>query len=200
MTKIVDFIFDFGSPNAYLAYKVLPAILERTGAKMKLIPSLLGGIFKATNNQSPMMAFGGVKGKLEYENLETRRFIKNHGLTAFKMNPHFPVNTLTLMRGAIYAEREDFLDTYVEAGLKAMWEDGQKMDDAEVFVSVMSDAGLHGAAILAATQEPDVKAGLIVNTEAAVSRGVFGIPTIFVGDEMYFGKNTLGEVEAALSE
>ncbi|HBJ94195.1 2-hydroxychromene-2-carboxylate isomerase [Ponticaulis sp.] len=200
MTKTVDFIFDFGSPNAYLSYKVLPAILERTGAKMKLIPSLLGGIFKATNNQSPMMAFGGVKGKLEYENLETRRFIKKHGLTAFKMNPHFPVNTLTLMRGAIYAEREGFLDAYVEAGLKAMWEDGQKMDDPEVFVSVMTDAGLDGAAILAATQEPDVKAGLIANTEAAVSRGAFGIPTFFVGDEMYFGKNTLGEVEAALSE
>ena len=200
MTKTVDFIFDFGSPNAYLAYKVLPSILERTGAKMKLIPSLLGGIFKATNNQSPMMAFGGVKGKLEYENLETRRFIKKHGLTAFEMNPHFPVNTLTLMRGAIYAEREGFLDAYVEAGLKAMWEDGQKMDDPEVFVSVMNDAGLDGAAILAGTQEPDVKAGLIANTEAAVGRGVFGIPTFFVGDEMYFGKNTLGEVEAALSE
>ena len=200
MTKTVDFIFDFGSPNAYLAFKVLPAILERTGAKMKIIPSLLGGIFKATNNQSPMMAFGGVKGKIEYENLETRRFIKKHGLTAFKMNPHFPVNTLILMRGAIYAEREGFLDAYVEAGLKAMWEDGQKMDDPEVFVSVMNDAGLDGAAILAGTQEPDVKAGLIANTEAAVGRGVFGIPTFFVGDEMYFGKNTLGEVEAALSE
>ncbi len=198
MTKTVDFIFDFGSPNAYLAFKVLPAILERTGAKMKIIPSLLGGIFKATNNQSPMMAFGGVKGKLEYENLETRRFIKKHGLTAFKMNPHFPVNTLILMRGAIYAEREGFLDAYVEAGLKAMWEDGQKMDDPEVFVSVMNDAGLDGAAILAGTQAPDVKAGLIANTEAAVGRGVFGIPTFFVGDEMYFGKNTLGEVEEVL--
>ncbi|WP_022694068.1 2-hydroxychromene-2-carboxylate isomerase [Ponticaulis koreensis] len=198
MTKTVDFIFDFGSPNAYLAYRVLPSILERTGAKMKLIPSLLGGIFKATNNQSPMMAFGGVKGKLEYENLETRRFIKKHGLTAFKMNPHFPVNTLTLMRGAIHAEREGILDAYVEAGLKAMWEDGQKMDDAEVFVSVMNEAGLDGAAILAGTQEPDVKAGLIANTEAAVGRGVFGIPTFFVGDEMFFGKNTLGDVEEAL--
>ena len=198
MTKTVDFIFDFGSPNAYLAYKVLPVILERTGAKMKIIPSLLGGIFKATNNQSPMMAFGGVKGKLEYENLETRRFIKKHGLTAFKMNPHFPVNTLILMRGAIYAEREGFLDAYVEAGLKAMWEDGQKMDDPEVFVSVMNDASLDGAAILAGTQEPDVKTGLIANTEAAVGRGVFGIPTFFVGDEMYFGKNTLSEVEEGL--
>lgn len=198
MTKTVDFIFDFGSPNAYLAYKVLPASLERTGAKMKIIPSLLGGIFKATNNQSPMMAFGAVKGKIEYENLETRRFIKKHGLTAFKMNPHFPVNTLILMRGAIYAEREGFLDAYVEAGLKAMWEDGQKMDDPEVFVSVMNDAGLDGAAILAGTQEPDVKAGLIANTEAAVGRGVFGIPTFFVGDEMYFGKNTLSDVEEAL--
>lgn len=199
MTKTLDFIFDFGSPNAYLVYKVLPGILARTGAELKLMPSLLGGIFKATNNQSPMMAFGGVKGKLAYENLETRRFIKKHGLTRFQMNPHFPVNTLTLMRGAIYAEREGFLDAYTEAGLKAMWEDGEKMDDPEVFVSVLTKAGLNGAAILAATQDPDVKAGLIANTEAAVGRGVFGIPTFFIGEEMYFGKNTLPEIEEILA-
>lgn len=199
MTKTVEFIFDFGSPNAYLAYKVLPGILAQTGAEMKVIPALLGGIFRSTNNQPPMMAFGGVKGKLEYERLEMTRFIARHGLTAFKMNPHFPVNTLTLMRGAIHAEREGFLDAYLDAGLKAMWEDGQKMDDPEVFIDVMNAAGLDGVAILAATQDPEVKAGLVANTEAVVMRGVFGIPTFFVGEEMFFGKNTLPEIADILA-
>ncbi len=199
MSKTLDFIFDFGSPNAYLAYQVLPGILERTGAQLNLIPCLLGGIFKATNNQSPMLAFGGVKGKLEYENLETRRFIQKHGLTKFKMNPHFPVNTLLLMRGAVFAEAQGVAETYTEAGLKAMWEDGQKMDDPEVFVSVLTAAGLDGQAFLAATQDLNVKAKLVANTEAAVARGVFGIPTFFVGEEIFFGKNTLPEIEALLA-
>ena len=105
MSKTVDFIFDFGSPNAYLAWKALPAIAARHGAAVKLIPCLLGGIFKATGNQAPGVAFSGVKGKLDYEMLEMRRFIAAHGLTAFRFNPHFPVNTLLLMRGQIAAQR-----------------------------------------------------------------------------------------------
>ena len=199
MTKTVDFIFDFGSPNAYLSMKVLPSVLERTGADLNLIPCLLGGIFKATGNQSPVQAFGGVKGKVEYENLEMMRFIRKHQISAFRMNPHFPVNTLVLMRGAMVAAQDDNLSAYVDAGLKAMWEEGQKMDDPEVFVSVMTKAGFDGADILARTQDPDVKAALVANTEAAVARGVFGIPTFFVGDEMFFGKDRLGQVEEALS-
>ena len=199
MSKSVEFIFDFGSPNAYLAHKVLPGILERTGASLVITPCLLGGIFKATNNQPPMLAFGGVKGKMEYERLEMTRFIKKHGLTRFAMNPHFPVNTLLLMRGAVFADMEGFAGAYLEAGLKAMWEDGQKMDDPDVFVSVLSAAGLDGKAILDATQNPDVKAKLAANTDAAVARGVFGIPSFFVGDELFFGKNTLPEIEALLA-
>lgn len=198
MTKTLDFIFDFGSPNAYLSYKTLPPILQRTGAELNLIPCLLGGIFKSTGNQAPMLAFGGIQGKLDYEQLETRRFIAKHGLTDFKFNPHFPVNTLILMRAAIAAEQDGQLEAYVEAGLKAMWEDGLKMDDPEVFAAAMTDAGLDGAALLERTQDPDVKAKLVANTAAAVERGAFGIPTFYVGDEMFFGKERLPQVEDEL--
>jgi 2-hydroxychromene-2-carboxylate isomerase len=195
MSKSIDFIFDFGSPNAYLAHKALPGLVARTGASVNYIPCLLGGIFKATGNQSPVMAFGNVKGKLAYDNLEMMRFVRRHGLTKFKMNPHFPVNTLVLMRGAVAAEMRGELAPYIEAGLKAMWEDGLKMDDPAVYAEAMNAAGLDGAALLEATQDPDVKAKLVANTEAAVARGTFGIPTFFVGDEMFFGKDRLGQVE-----
>ena len=195
MPATIDFIFDFGSPNAYLSYRVLPGIVERTGARINLIPCLLGGIFKATGNQSPMTAFGEVKGKLAYERLETMRFIKKHRLDKFAMNPNFPVNTLMLMRGAVAAEMDGNLEAYVEAGLKHMWEDGLKMDDPDVYADAMTKAGLGGAGLLARTQDPAVKAKLAENTAAAVERGTFGIPTFFVGDEMFFGKDRLGQVE-----
>lgn len=192
----IDFIFDFGSPNGYLAWKVLPGIAERTGASVNLIPCLLGGIFKATNNRSPVEAFGEVKGKLAYEALETRRFVAKHGLSRYRQNPHFPVNTLLIMRGLIAARRMGVGDAYLEAVLRAMWEDGEKMDDPQVVARVLAAAGLDADAILAATQDAEVKAELIANTEAAVARGVFGIPTFFVGDEMFFGKDRLEQVEA----
>ena len=200
VSKTVDFIFDFGSPNAYLAWKVLPAIAERQGATVNLSPCLLGGIFKATGNQAPAIAFGGVKGKMDYEMLEMRRFIEAHGLSAFRFNPHFPVNTLLLMRGMIAAQRSGAGEAYLDAMLKGMWEDGLKLDDPEVFVAAANAAGLDGPALLAATADPEVKAGLIANTEAAVARGTFGIPTFFVGDEMFFGKERLGQVEAELAK
>ncbi|KDA03153.1 2-hydroxychromene-2-carboxylate isomerase [Hyphomonas oceanitis] len=195
MSKTIDFIFDFGSPNAYLSHKVMPDIVARTGATVNYIPCLLGGIFKATGNVAPMIAFGNVKGKLEYDRIEMMRFVKKHGLSAFRINPHFPVNTLILMRGAVAAEMRGDLATYIEAGLKAMWEDGLKMDDPVVYVEAMNAAGLDGATLLEATQDPDVKAKLVANTEAAIARGTFGIPTFFVGDEMFFGKDRLGQVE-----
>ena len=199
MAKTVDFIFDFGSPNAYLSWKVLPQVAQRTGGAVRLIPALLGGIFKATNNRSPMEAFGEVKGKLAYEQLETHRFIERHGLTNFRFNPHFPVNTLLIMRGLIAAQRAGVADAYVAAVQAAMWEEGQKMDDVDVVRVVLAKAGLDAEALLAATANPEVKAGLIANTDAAVARGVFGIPTFFVGEEMFFGKDRLGQVEEALA-
>lgn len=199
MPKTLDFIFDFASPNAYLAYKALPPILSRTGAELNLIPCLLGGIFKSTGNQAPMLAFGSIKGKLEYDQLEMRRFIEKQELSDFKFNPHFPVITLLMMRAALVAEMDGRLIEYVDAGLKMMWEDGLKMDDPAVFVEAMTAAGFDGAALAERTQDPVIKAKLAENTEAAVARGAFGIPTFYVGEEMFFGKERLGQVEEALA-
>ena len=200
MTKTLELIFDFGSPNAYLTLKVLPELLDRTGVDLVVTPCLLGGIFKATGNKAPMLQYADVPAKLAYENLEMRRFIDRHGLTRFRLNPHFPVNTLLVMRGAIVAEDEGNLDDYIDAVNRAMWEEGLKMDDAEVAAAFLSANGFDGPALLARTQEPEIKAKLAANTEAAVARGAFGIPTLFVGSEMFFGKDRLDQVEAALSE
>ena len=198
MTKTLELIFDFGSPNAYLAMKALPDLLDRTGADLLITPCLLGGIFKATGNKAPMVQYADAPVKLAYENLEMQRFIAKRSLTKFRINPHFPVNTLTIMRGAIVAEEEGNLDDYVDAVNRAMWEEGLKMDDAEVIAAFLSANGFDGPALLARTQEPEIKAKLAQNTEAAVARGVFGIPTFFVSDEMFFGKDRLGQVEEAL--
>ncbi len=198
MSKTIDFIFDFGSPNAYLAWKVLPGIAARNNARINLIPCLLGGLFKLTGNQAPMTAFGNVKGKLEYERLETQRFIAKHDIRDFRFNPHFPVNTLLIMRGLLASRRASADDVYLETVLRAMWEDGKKMDDPAVAAEVLRAAGIDAKAILEAAQDPDVKAELAANTSAAAARGAFGIPTFFVGDEMFFGKERLGQVEEEL--
>ena len=200
MTATIEFLFDFGSPNGYLAWKVLPGIAERTGARLNLVPVLLGGLFKLTNNRSPVEAFGEVKGKLAYEALETKRFVAKHRLTAYRANPHFPVNTLLIMRGLVAARRMGVGDRYLEAVVSAMWEQGLKMDDPAVVRDVLIRAGLDADAILAATQDPEVKAELMANTEAAAARGAFGVPTFFVGDEMFFGKDRLEQVEEAARE
>lgn len=195
MTKpVIEFIFDFGSPNAYLVLKVLPQVAEQHGADIKLIPCLLGGIFKATGNQAPLFAFAGIKGKLDYDRLEMQRFADRHGMSAFKMNPHFPINTLALMRGMVAAQHLGVSDAYVDCVLGGMWEDGEKMDDPEVFLARLNRSGIDGAKLLETTNSPDVKAELVANTEAAVARGAFGIPTFFVGDEMFFGKERIGQI------
>ena len=198
VTKTLELIFDFGSPNAYLCMKVLPELLDRTGADLIITPCLLGGIFKATGNRAPMIQYADAPAKLAYEHLEMRRFIARHGLTKFRLNPHFPVNTLTIMRGAIVADDEGVLDDYVDAVTRAMWEEGLKMDDPDVIATFLSANGFDGVALLARTQEPEIKAKLVANTEAAVARGAFGIPTFFVGDDIFFGKDRLAQVEEAL--
>ncbi|MCV6596764.1 MAG: 2-hydroxychromene-2-carboxylate isomerase [Mangrovicoccus sp.] len=195
MSVSVDFIFDFGSPNAYFAYHAMGEIEERTGVKFNIIPCLLGGIFKATGNKAPIFTYSNVKGKLNYDRIEIDRFVKRHGLSNYKFNKHFPVNTVLLMRGAVAAQMDGQFDTYLAAGLRAMWEDSKKMDDPEVFAQVFTAAGLDGAQLLARTQDQEVKDKLFANTEAAVARGTFGIPTFFVGDEIFFGKERLGQVE-----
>ncbi|MEM8786327.1 MAG: 2-hydroxychromene-2-carboxylate isomerase [Pseudomonadota bacterium] len=199
MTKEIEFIFDFGSPNAYLAHHGLKGIVERTGASVRYVPCLLGGIFKATNNTPPMMAFSDVKGKLDYEQKDMHRFLKAWGLNKFTFNPHFPVNTLILVRGAVAAQADGTFDAYLDAGLRHMWEDGLKMDDPEVFVEAMTKAGLDGKGLLERTQDSAIKAKLMENTNSAIERGVFGIPTFFVGGEMFFGKDRLNHVEDAVA-
>lgn len=195
MTKTVDFIFDFASPNAYFAHKALYGVVARTGATINYIPCLLGGIFKATGNQAPMLAFANVKGKNAYMMLEIRRFIQKHQLTNFRMNSAFPVNSLMLIRSAIACEQDGRLMEFVDAGLRLMWEEDKKMDDPAVFVEEITKAGFDGAKLLERTQDPDVKATLMANTQSAIDRGAFGIPTFYVGDEMFFGKERLGQLE-----
>ncbi|MEM9618673.1 MAG: 2-hydroxychromene-2-carboxylate isomerase [Pseudomonadota bacterium] len=199
MSKTVDFIFDFASPNAYLAHRAMPHIFAGTDVQFQYIPCLLGGIFKATGNQAPMIAFDGIKNKLAYEQLEMQRFIEKYALSKFRFNPNFPVNTLMLMRGAVAADQDGRLGDYIEAGLKAMWEDGLNMDDPDIFAKTMTAAGFDGPAVLTQTQDPAVKAKLAENTSAAVERGAFGVPTFFIGDAMYFGKDRLAQIREAVT-
>jgi 2-hydroxychromene-2-carboxylate isomerase len=194
----VEFHFDFGSPNAYLAHRVIPAIEGRTGAGFRYVPILLGGVFKATGNRSPVEAFGGIRNKPEYERLETERFIRKHGLTRFARNPFFPVNTLQLMRGAAAAEIDGDLPRYVEAVFHHMWEEPKKMDEAEVVRAALDASGLDAARFSERVQDPAVKARLVGNTEASVARGTFGSPTFFVGGDIFFGKDRLRDVEDAI--
>jgi 2-hydroxychromene-2-carboxylate isomerase len=197
MAKL-DFIFDFASPNAYYSYKVLPDILARTGAELDIQPVLLGGLFNITGNQPPMIAFGKVKGKLEYEILESKRFAEKHNLTDFKFNEHFPVNTISIVRGLLAAQELNCEKQYIDVVFSAIWEQSLKMDDPEVIAKVWNEGGLDAAAILELIQTDAIKEKLKANTQAAVDRGAFGIPTFFVGDEMFFGKERLEQVEEAL--
>ena len=194
----LDFIFDFASPNAYYSYKVLPDILTRTGAELNIQPVLLGGLFKITGNQAPMIAFANVKGKMEYEMLESKRFTEKHNLTDFKFNAHFPVNTISLMRGLLAAKELDCEKQYIDVVFSAMWEQSQNMGDPEVIAKILNEGGLDATAIFELIQSDPIKEKLKVNTQTAADRGVFGIPTFFVGDEMFFGKDRLEQVEEAL--
>lgn len=191
----VEFLFDFGSPNAYLSHRVIPAIEARTGVRFAYVPVLLGGLFKLANNRSPMEAFAAIPLRLAYDRLEMERFVSRHGLHAFRLNPHFPVNTLQLMRAAVAAGRLGCFDRYVEVVFAAMWERGLKMDDPGVVAAVLGEAGLDAEALARAAQEPDVKARLMAVTQSAHDRGAFGAPTFFVDGEMFFGKDRLRDVE-----
>ena len=195
MSASVEFHFDFGSPNAYLAHLAIPGVEERTGISFRYVPVLLGGVFKATNNVSPAVSLKGIRNKPEYQRIETERFLKRYGVSAYVPNPHFPVNTLTIMRGAVFARREGFFERYVDEVYGHMWAKQKKMDDLDVVAAAFQESGLPGDRILAGIQDPEVKQELIANTESAVERGVFGSPSFFVGDELYFGKEKLRDVE-----
>lgn len=194
----VEFHFDFGSPNAYLAHRAIPGIETRTRAKFRYVPVLLGGIFKATGNRSPAELFADVRNKKEYERLETERFIRRYRIKGFARNPFFPVNTLQLMRGAAAAEMDGTLERYVQAIFYHMWEHPKRMDEPDVFRNALIASRLDATAFMARTQDPAVKARLIANTEDSVARGTFGVPTFFIGDAMWFGKDRLQQVEENL--
>jgi 2-hydroxychromene-2-carboxylate isomerase len=191
----VEFHFDFGSPNSYLAHLVIAEIEQRTGAKFEYVPVLLGGVFKMTNNRSPAQSMAGIKNRLEYEALERERFVRRHNITQFKWTPFFPVNTLLIMRGAIAAQLDGVFERYVDEMFRHMWAEPKKMDDPEVVRSALEESGFNAASLMARTQEPEVKDRLLANTQASVARGTFGAPTFFVGDEIFFGKDRLRDVE-----
>ena len=194
-----QFLFDFGSPNAFLSHEAIPAIEKRVGVKFEYVPILLGGIFKATNNRSPAETLAGVRNKPEFNALETQRFIRRFQVKPYVWNPFFPVNTLNLMRAAVAAQSEGVFEKYIDAAFHHMWIEPKKMDDPEVAMKALAASGLDAAKLFARAQEPDVKARLIENTQMAVERGAFGSPTFFVGNEMFFGKEQLREVEELIS-
>jgi len=191
----VQFLFDFGSPNAYLCHKVLQGIESRTGVNFEYVPILLGGLFKLSNNRSPFEAHAGIPNKRAYDLLELQRFLARHQLTRFKFNPHFPVNTLSIMRLAVAAQALGCGVEAIDSLFSAMWEQAINLSDADEIAAVLRAAGLDGAALWTKAQDPEIKARLASNTQSAFERGAFGSPSFFVGDQLFFGKDRLREVE-----
>jgi len=191
----IEFHFDFGSPNAYLAHLVVPEIERRTGARFDYVPVLLGGVFKLTGNRSPVEAFAGIRNKPEYERIETQRFLQRHRIEDFHRNPFFPVNTLTIMRGAIAAQKLGVFGRYVDEIYRHMWSEPKKLDDPAVLREALTQSGFDADGFAESVRDQDVKQALLDNTTRSVERGTFGSPTFFVGDEIFFGKDRLRDVE-----
>ncbi|TAJ86071.1 2-hydroxychromene-2-carboxylate isomerase [Reyranella sp.] len=194
----VEFLFDFGSPNAYLSHLVIPEIEKRTGAKFVYLPVLLGGVFKLTNNRSPAETNAGIKNKPEYQRLETERFVRQHGITRYKHNPFFPVNTLMIMRGAVAAQQLGIFERYVDEVYRHMWAEPKKLDDLAVLRAALLESDLPADRLFELVQTAPVKEALMAETQRAVDRGTFGSPTFFVDDDIYFGKDRLRDVEEAI--
>ena len=195
----VEFLFDFGSPNAYLSHLVIPAIEKRQGVTFDYVPVLLGGVFKLTNNRSPAESNADIRNKPEYQNLETERFIRRHGITRYKMNPHFPVNTLAIMRGAVAARKLGIFERYVDEVYRHMWAEPKKLDDLAVLRAALLESNLPADRLFELVQTQEVKDELTAETRRAVERGTFGSPTFFVDGEIYFGKDRLRDVEEAIA-
>jgi len=192
-----EFLFDFGSPNAYIAHTQIPGIESRTGVTVEYVPVLLGGVFKLTGNVSPVEGYKPIPAKLEYFRQDIRDWVEHLGIP-YRRNPHFPVMTLGIMRGAVALLGTDRFADYVETVFRAMWVEEQKMDDPAVIGEVLTAAGFDTEAIFARTREPEVKQKLIDLTRAAVDRGVFGSPAFFAGDRQFFGKDRMHLFEAAI--
>jgi 2-hydroxychromene-2-carboxylate isomerase len=195
----VEFHFDFGSPNAYLSHLVIPGIEKRQGIKFEYVPVLLGGVYKLTGNRSPGESLAGIKNKPEYQQIETQRFIRRHGITQYKFNPFFPVNTLMIMRGAVAAQKLGIFERYVDEVYRHMWSEPKKLDDAAVLRAALIESQLPADKLFELAQTQEVKDGLLANTQRSVDRGTFGSPTFFVGDEIFFGKDKLREVEEEIA-
>jgi len=194
--RILEFFFDYGSPYSYLANSQLGGLAERTGAEIRYRPMLLGAVFKATGNQSPMME--PVEAKRNYGGVEMRRFVAHYGCP-FQMNPNFPINTVPIMRACHAAIRQGVFERFHEVVFPALWAEGRNVGDEGVFIALLDEAGLDGKGLVAAASDADVKQALRETTDEAVERGVFGAPSFFVGQEMFFGADRLAFVEAELS-
>jgi 2-hydroxychromene-2-carboxylate isomerase len=195
----VEFLFDFGSPNAYLSHLVIPEIEKRQGVKFEYLPVLLGGVFKLTGNRSPAETNAGIKNKGAYQQLETERFVRQHKITRYTFNPFFPVNTLAIMRGAVAAQKLGVFERYVDEVYRHMWADPKKLDDPAVLRAALQESGLPADKLFELVQTSEVKDKLLAETQRAVDRGTFGSPTFFVDDEIYFGKDRLRDVEEAIA-
>ena len=204
MANRVELIFDCGSPNANLIWGPLRDVVKRTGAELAITPVFLGGMHKLTGNAPPMIRNKDVKGKVEYDALELRRFIAKHGLTRFKLHPKFPFNSISLQRLLVAAEQDGRGVQFIEAMLPKVWEEGVDITDAEVLAATVAEIGFDAADMMARIQTDAVKQAVFANTEDAVERGSFGIPTMYVGPaggetEMFFGKERLGQIEELLA-
>ena len=199
MTKTIEFIFDFVSPNAYLVWQPLRALAARQGAQIKITPAFLGGMHKLTGNAPPFIRDAEVKGKNAYAKLEMQRFIEKHGFHRFKMNPKFPFNSVNLLRMLVSLSGDDQIK-FIDAMTPALWEEGLDVTDAAAVAAVLTKAGFDAEALAVKAQDPAIKQALIDNTERAVERGTFGIPTFYIGEEMFFGKERLGQIEEMLEK
>jgi|TARA_B100000900_G_scaffold312091_2_gene270921 2-hydroxychromene-2-carboxylate isomerase len=196
----VDFIFDFASPNAYLCHKAIQNLEKNHDIKFNYVPCLLGGIMKLSNNQPPMVTLAEIPNKMKYEfDTAFNRFMKEHSITKFKMNEYFPVNTISLIRGAIVAQKNDFFDSYVEIILCGLWEQSLKLDSPEALHEILTEHDCHADLVIEGIAKDDIKEELIANTSKATEKGAFGIPTFFVEDEMFYGKDTLRELKEMAS-
>ena len=191
----VDFIFDFASPNAYFCYKLIPIIEDRTDVSFNYIPCLLGGIFKLSGNQPPFMAFADIPNKNAYQMIEIERFVKQHELTKYQFNSNFPINTVQIQRGSIAAQELNVFDQYLDVVITAMWEDNKNLNDLDILKATLNENNMDVEAIFNIVNSQECKDRLIANTSAAVERGAFGVPTFFLDDQIFFGKDHLYQLE-----
>lgn len=198
VSKDFEFLFDVAGPNAFLTHRVLPAFCRTHGVTARYVPILLGGVMKATGNRPPWAVYADVPAKVAYDQLEFRRFISKHGLTAFRMNSHFPINSIVMMRMLAGLQDQPDFAPVMESLFIGMWEADRNLGDADALSAWLSERGHDAAALIALAGDDASKARLIANSDDAVRRGAFGVPTFFVGDEIFFGKERLGQVAEAL--